>query len=66
MADLYMWGGGGEGSPSPRRKKRHIEAEIGRKLGLPFYGFLLYHSGHKNIMYFLESHLDFLDQVSGA
>ena len=62
--------GGGGGVPTPKRRKRNkaksIESEICRRLGFPYYGFLLYHSGSKRLQNFLENHLTYLDQVVGS
>jgi hypothetical protein len=42
------------------------EASIARRLGCPFFGFFLYHSGHPRIQRFLARHLTFLDNACGS
>jgi hypothetical protein len=76
---MMIDGGGGRALSSwsrddagPTRKRRTrirvrtVETEICRRLGLPYYGFLLYHSGHHRLRTFLETHLTFLDHVTGS
>jgi hypothetical protein len=69
-ASEYLSGAGGKPDESlqPKGLRRSLssaEAKICRGLDIPYCGFLLYHSGHTRLRYFLERHLGFLDRVSG-
>lgn len=67
FVDYYLedFGGGGGGSTDTKQKSKSLILKLCQKLKLPYYGFLLYHSGHYNLKAFLDDHLDFLDRVSG-
>lgn len=43
----------------------YTEALLAKRLGYPYFGFLLYHSGHPRIEHFLKQHLTFLDHATG-
>jgi hypothetical protein len=57
--------GGGGGGSSRTRGADGIEEEICKRLGFPYYGFLLYHSGNKRLQRFLDKSLTYLDRVIG-
>jgi len=72
--NIIVPGGGGVGGsrsgsgsyPGQSDEWQEIGAKFFRKLHIPYFGFLLYHSGHKRLRQFVRNHLSFLDEVTGS
>ena len=60
------WGDSGGGGFLDKEKTIDVGiSELCEKLGIPLYGFFLYHSGHSRIKLFLQNNFDFLDNATG-
>ena len=61
---------GGGGKEPLQKRASGVDVKLGleicRRLKLPYYGFILYHSGNRRLGNFLAHHLSLLDEVTGA